>query len=166
VGSGGNLTLASDFPTFVPSPGLNFVSIFKPGKYVGPPSLTGYGLTVSGPAIVAGGVAQWTFTQTTGANNNTYPNSGSWYVVNPNSLATNPIYARLKAAGITSTTSVGMSYGLIGEPFGAGGSGYWTPNGILGATQVGNVITFSSFTYAGTNDYNLPKNTIPYTLVP
>ncbi len=157
VDKNGNPSLASGFPKIANSPALPYVDDFKPGTYVGPSAYDSgkYELTITGPANAGGGVAEWTITQA-GTDTNAFPGSGTWYVVN--SLASSPIYARLKAANITSTV---WSYGLIGSPAG-GGNNYWDSNGIVGVTQNGNLLTFTSFSY-GSSDYNNILAQITYT---
>ncbi|MFZ0888718.1 MAG: hypothetical protein WA005_09715 [Candidatus Binataceae bacterium] len=157
VDANGNPSLASGFPKVTNSPVLPYVDDFKPGKYAGPSAYDSgkYELTVTGPANAGGGIAQWTITQA-GSDTNAFPGSGTWYVVN--SLASSPIYARLKAANITSTV---WSYGLIGSPAG-GGDLDWDSNGIIGVTQNGNLLTFASFSDNG-SDYNNIQAQITYT---
>jgi hypothetical protein len=69
-------------------------------------------LVVSSPGVVSGGATMWSLAQSgTGCE---YPSSANWYV---GPTSDNPLAARLKAAGITSTA---YSYGLVG---GRGDSG-------------------------------------------
>jgi hypothetical protein len=113
VDSSGNLTLAPGYPQVVPSP-APVVSSFKAGKYAGPASVYhgDFVIVVAGPGVSAGGATEWTLTAPTGVDIYTYPGSGTWYV---GPLATHPLAARLKAAGITSTA---WSYGVAGSQWG------------------------------------------------
>ncbi len=157
----GNITLAPDSPKITASPNL-VVSKFKPGKYAGPATVYrgDFAIQVAGPGVAAGGATEWTATTPQGGDTQTYPGTATWYV---GPLATNPLSGRLKAAGITSTA---WSYGVSSSAWGAA----WPRNGLIGVSQVGNTITFVSFsTYvaSGKNqDYNEPVDQITYTLVP
>jgi len=156
VSSSGVLTLAPGYPQIAASPS-NVVSSFKAGKYVGPSTiLDGEALiTVAGPGITVGGATEWSLSTTTGAAACTYPTTATWYV---GPIASNPLAARLKAAGITSTA---WYYGVsTGECY-----GNWWTNGLIGVSQVGNTITFVSFSTDGT-DYSEPRDQITYTVAP
>ncbi len=153
VDSSGNLTLASGYPKFIVS-APPIVSGFKAGKYGGPTTLcTNMFVNVAGPGIAPGGATEWTLAAATGAGGCTYPYSATWY---DGSLATSPLAARLKAAGITSTA---WSYGVGGTPY----SGAWAIDSLLGFSQIGNTLTIVSFTKYG-KDYNEPVDQITYTL--
>ena len=154
VDSSGNLMLAPGYPQVVPSP-APIVSAFKAGKYAGPASVYkgDFVIVVAGPGVTAGGATEWTVTAPTGVDPYTYPGSGTWYV---GPIATNPLAARLKAAGITSTA---WSYGVAGSQWGLP----WAANTLIGVSQVGNTITFVSFTN-GTGDHGEPVDQITYTL--
>ena len=163
--SDGKLVLAPGYPSVENSPNL-VVSAFKPGNYVGPSTILGGAakITVSGPGVAPGGATQWSLSTSTGASQNTYPSSASWYV---GPIASNPLAARLRSAGITSTA---WSYGV-----GGGGGGYgaaydhtyysWRPGSLIGVSQSGNAVTIFSFTYNGT-DHATPVDQITYTLRP
>lgn len=156
VDSAGNLTLAPGYPEVVASPALT-VSSFKAGKYVGPSTiLNGQAtITVSGPGVTSGGATEWSLAAAPGAANCTYPTTFTWYV---GSLATNPLAARLKAAGITSTAwYYGVGTGVCYND--------WYTNILIGISQVGNTLTIVSFTN-NTGDHNEPVDQITYTLVP
>jgi hypothetical protein len=144
VDSTGNLTLASGYPQVTPSPIL-LTGSFVAGKYVGYSSST---LNVTGPGVLDGGVTQWTSVGSCGQ-------TGSWYA---GPIASNPLAARLNLAKITSTA---WSYG-IGSVCGLGNA----PTSLIGVSQVGNTLTFVSFTVNGRDDTNLPVDQIVYTLVP
>jgi len=157
----GGLTLAPGYPHVVDSPNL-LVSSFKPGNYVGPSTiLSGKAkITVSGPGITSGGVTAWSLAAPTGADYCTYPSSATWYV---GSIASNPLAARLKAAGITSTA---WSYGVGNSRNNCySNSGDWQTNTLIGLSQIGNTITIVSFTNNG-KDYAAPQDQITYTLAP
>jgi len=142
--------------TVVATPSPNpIVNNFKAGTYVSPSNING-GTTyivVSGPSPLAGGGSGWTITTNSKSTPQTYPSSATWYV---ESNASNPLAARIKAAGITSTA---YSYGV-----GDAGSN-WDNNSLLGFLQVGNSLEIVNFTSYG-NDNNTPQDTITYTLVP
>jgi len=154
VDSSGDLTLAPGYPQVIPSP-APLVSSFQAGKYAGPASVYhgDFVIVVAGPGVTSGGATEWTVTAPTGVDIYTYPGSGTWYV---GPLATNPLAARLKAAGITSTA---WSYGIAGSQWG----GAWSAKTLIGVSQVGNTITFVSFTNAS-GDHNEPVDQITYTL--
>src|SRR5712692_8849803 len=122
VDANGNLTISSGYPQFVPAPTLQ-VSSFMAGRYVGPSTVYSGGLTitVSGPGIADGGATEWSLAATAGATGCTYPASATWYV---GPIATSPLAARLKSAGITSTT---WSYGVGGSQCTING-GSWDAN--------------------------------------
>jgi hypothetical protein len=160
--SSGNLTLASGYPKVVPSP-TPLVSSFVAGKYVGP-STVDYGnavITVSGPGITAGGATEWSLAAAAGANAYTYPSTSSWYV---GPIASNPLAARLNAAGITSTA---WSYGVgVGCYCTSGGGGWYFANALLGFSQTANALTIVSFTDDTGKDHSQPVSQITYTLAP
>jgi hypothetical protein len=110
IGSTGLLTLASP-PKVTPSQNL-ITAGFKSGTYLGPGTvLNGNAkITVSGPGVAPGNATEWTLTAAAGANVCTFSTSATWYV--SSSLATSPLAARLRAAGITSTA---YSYGIVGS---------------------------------------------------
>jgi hypothetical protein len=153
VDSSGNLTLATGYPHVIPSP-PPVVYSFKAGKYIGPPTVcTNMLIAIGGPGVAPGGATEWTLSAASGAATCTYPDSATWYV---GSLASSPLAARLKAAGITSTA---WSYGVGGTPY----SGAWASDSLLGFSQVGNTLTIVSFTKYG-KDYSEPVDQITYTL--
>ena len=155
VDSAGNLTLAPGFPQVTPSPALN-VANFQAGKYVGLNTYCPSGqatITVSGPGVAPGGATEWSL----GAScSYSYPSSATWYVGN---IANNPLAARIKNAGITSTA---WSYG-IGSGYNV--YGHWAAGSLLGFSQTGNAITIATFTSGGV-DHNTPIDQITYTLAP
>jgi len=157
VSASGKLTVSAGYPQDFASPSL-LASSFTAGTYVGPSAiLTGKAeITVSGPAVTAGGATLWSLTTPTGASVYTYPDTATWYV---GPIENSPYAARLKSAGITSTA---WSYGL-GSAVGQGST--WPVNGLIGVSQIGNTITFASFTSNG-KDSNLPYDQITYTLKP
>lgn len=110
VSSTGTLALASGYPQIAASPNL-IVAGFKAGKYVGPSTvLSGDAIVnVSGPGVASGGATEWSLAAASGASSQTYPCSATWYV---GALTSNPLYARIKKAGITSTA---WSYGVVGS---------------------------------------------------
>lgn len=159
VDSNGNLTISSGYPQFVPAPTL-LVSSFLAGKYVAPSTIySGKGLiAVSGPGVSDGGATQWSLAAAAGANEGTYPGSATWYV---GPIDNNPLAARLKSAGITSTA---WSYGVGSSQYSING-GNWNTNTLIGVSQVGNTLTIVSFT-TNAKDFGSPVDQITYTLAP
>lgn len=157
VSANGTLTLGT--PTVVNSPVIQIAN-FKAGTYVGPSNIFGgkASVTVSGPGVAAGGATEWSLAAAPGADGCTYPASATWYVGSPTSTS-NPLYARLKKAGITSTA---YSYGVEGNG-GCGPANYWDAGSLLGLSQSGKAITIYTFSQFSTNDYNSPKDQITYT---
>ena len=143
-----------------PSPTL-IVSAFKPGTYYGPSTiLSGKAkIVLTGPGVWNGVYTQWTISSTSGSDNCTYPDSAAFY--NVSALSGNPIYSRLKKAGITSTA---WSYGTGSSNCAQVWN--WPSNGIIGVSQVGNTLTIASFTnsYYGLVDSSMPDDQITYTL--
>lgn len=152
VSAGGVLSLNGS-PAIAKSPNL-ITAGFKAGNYAGPSNvLSGDALiTVNGPGVAPGGATEWSLSSSPGASGCTYPGTATWYV---GPINTNPLAARLKAAGITSTS---MSYGVGGT----GCYGDWEPNSLLGFIQTANALTIVSFTFNGT-DHNVPQDQITYT---
>lgn len=145
--------------TAVHSPSLT-VGAFKAGIYVGPAAIdTGkMGFTLTGPGI-ASGVTTWTTSSAAGYDGCSVPNTAEFWV---GTLSSNPIYARLKKAGITSTD---WSYGELGTVACVPGDVdhyNWSTNAIIGLSQVGNTITIASFSSNGT-DYSTPVDQFTYT---
>jgi hypothetical protein len=162
VSATGVVAIVAGSPTAVAS-SITQSAGFKAGTYIAPSSMfSDAGLiTVSGPGITAGGATVWSLATAAGANSCTYPSSATWYVGAP-TAANNPLAARLKKAGITSTA---YSYGLLGVTAGCVG-GFWDAGALLGLSQSGNAITISSFTNGGSTgtDYSTPEQQITFTL--
>lgn len=158
VDSSGNLTLVPGYPKVVPSP-MPVAAGFKAGRYVGPSNVLGGAaiVRVSGPGVTNGGATEWSLAAAAGANVYTYPCSATWYV---GPIANNPLYSRLKAAGISSTA---WSYGVIGSSGCAADSNDWYARSLVGLSQTGNTLTIVSFTTAG-SDSSTPRDQITYTL--
>lgn len=162
VDANGNLTISSGFPQITPAPTVISGS-FKAGTYVGPSTVLGGKaiITVTGPAVTQGGATVWSLSAASGADGATYPSSATWYV---GPLANSPLAGRVSKAGITSTM---LSYGTAStQATSSPGYSYWGFNGsaLIGVSQVGNTITFSSFTNG--SDYSTPQNQITFTLAP
>jgi hypothetical protein len=153
----GNLTIAPGYPQVAVDPPI-IVSAFKAGKYVGPSNVYSgeMSLNIDGPGVTVGGATEWTLAGAPGAFVYTYPESATWYV---GAIASSPLAARLKAAGITSTA---WTYGVGGGGY---GGAYWYNDSLLGFSQVGKTITIVSFTHSGA-DKAEPVDQITYTLVP
>lgn len=165
----GNLTISPDNPQMSDAPPLQ-VSSFKAGSYIGPGSILD-GKTpafVDGPGVTDGGATSWSFSTAPGSDTCTYPGSATWYV---GPIDSNPVAARLKKVGITST---GWSYGVASGPrhstdctksflrfYGSD----WEPGTLVGVSQSGNAITIASFTNNSV-DRSAPVAQITYRLVP
>lgn len=166
IDTDGNWSLAKS--TIVASPEL-VVSGFKPGNYRPPKAYTDFGegyISVSGPGVLSSTATAWTVSAVIDKDlknsiwdKTPYPESATFYV---SPLATHPLTARLKKAGITSTA---WSYGVGGGANGRSPSA-WGYGSILGFSQVGNTITIASFTKYGTSDQSEPVDQITYTLIP
>jgi hypothetical protein len=158
VDASGNLTIAPGYPQIVAAPSI-VVSNFEAGTYVGPNSVLGGNalVNVSGPGVTNGGATEWSLGVAPGGSGCTYPTSATWYV---GKLANNPLYSRIKAAGITSTA---WSYGIIGSDQCTIDGGLWNTGALIGLSQTGNTITIVSFTGNGT-DHNVPLDQITYTV--
>jgi hypothetical protein len=152
--SAGVLTLAPGYPAVVASP-ASLASSFKAGKYQGPGSMSNYVMTINGPGITTGGATEWSLAAVPGVPYYSYPISATWYV---GPITSNPLAARLKAAGITSTA---WSYGIANS---ACGCSQWLTNTLIGVSQTGNALTIVSFTSNG--DHSEPIDQITYTLTP
>jgi len=159
VGSSGNLTLMPGYPKVIPSP-VVMTAGFKAGRYVGPSNVFGGTaiIAVSGPGVTSGGATEWSLAAAAGAAGYTYPCSATWYV---GPLTSNPLYSRLKAAGITSTA---WTYGIIGSSECAVDNNNWDPRSLVGFSQTGNTLTIVSFSTNGA-DYSTPRDQITYTPV-
>jgi hypothetical protein len=114
-------------------------------------------VNVSGPGVTTGGATEWSLSAASGANVCTYPFSATW---NVGPLASSPIAARLKSAGII---SIAWSYGVATAPSCAGSN--WDNNGLIGLSQLGNTLTIVSFR-SGASDFATPQGTIVSTLKP
>ena len=160
VSATGVLSLASI--QAVPTP-ISPISSFEAGRYVGPSTIdSGENIVnVNGPGVTSGGVTEWSLAAASGASNCTYPGTATWYV---GPLADSPLAARVKAAGIN-TTSTSMSFGVASR--GSCLYSYWWDTGtLIGVSQVGNSLTIVSFTWDGSQDYSTPQDTITYTYTP
>ena len=149
----GNLTLAAGYPTITSSDNP-LTAHFKPGTYVSP---SGAKIVVSGPGVTSGGATEWSLAQS--GTTCSFPYSATWYV---GTLTSNPLYARLKRDGITSTA---YSYGILGTSASCG-SGYWDSGALLGFSQTGNALTIVSFSVSGTDDSSTPGAQITFTYEP
>jgi hypothetical protein len=160
VDSDGNLTLMPGYPKVIPSP-VVMTAGFKAGRYVGPSNVLGGTaiIRVSGPGVTKGGATEWSIAAGAGASGYTYPCSATWYA---GPLTSNPLYSRLKAAGITSSA---WSYGVIGSSGCVAESYNWNSRSLVGLSQIGNTLTIVSFTTAG-SDSQTPRDQITYTLTP
>jgi hypothetical protein len=150
-------------PSEVNAPQI-LASSFKAGKYSGPSSVNDGKnvITVTGPGVVPGGTTVWSLVSSSSPSVCTYPVSGTWYV---GPLSNNPLAARLKKVGISSTA---YSWGVAGNPglnntVSCNPGLNWSNGSIIGVSQTGNSITFSSFTSDGSFDKSYPVDQITYT---
>jgi hypothetical protein len=161
--SDGNLTLTAGYPIITPSPNL-LVSSFQAGKYTGPKNVANgkAAIAVAGPGVSTGGSTVWSSNLTNDSDPCAYPGSATWYVGPSDS---DSLAARLKKVGITSTA---WMYGVSGAGIASScGSQFfnWGNGSIIGVSQVGNTITFASFT-KNSFDQSSPIDQITYTLAP
>jgi len=159
--SQGNVEAEAGDITAVPSP-LPQTDGFIAGNYVGPGGGTAQLITLSGPGVTSSGATEWSVALSPGATGCTWPQSATFYV---GPLEDNPLYARIKAAGITSTA---YSYGVSGnQPCTTGNTGasWWETGSLLGFLQTGNTLTIVSFSYAASDDSDVPEDPIPYSLI-
>ncbi len=155
VDASGNLTIAPGYPKVIQTP-PPLVTSFRAGKYVGPGDNSTWVVNVSGPGITTGGATEWSLAAAPGNNYYSYPMSATWY---KGPIASNPLAARLKAAGITSTA---WSYGIAGSTCGCS---QWLTDTLIGVSQTGNALTIVSFT-SNSIDHSQPVDQITYTLAP
>ena len=114
-------------------------------------------LLVSGPSSIGkGGEAEWTLSPVQ-SGYGAYPcgSPGEFYT---GPLSSNPFYARLKAAKITSTE---YSYGVVDS--GTGCSSPFATGAIIGVSQVGDNLKIASFTNNG-KDQSTPVTSYVYGL--
>lgn len=164
VDSKGDLTIASGYPHVTLAP-ATIVSSFQSGNYVGPSTIWSgeMSISVTGGGIAPGGATEWTLAASKGAAPETFPSSATWYV---GPLSTNPLEARITAAGLTSTYP-SMSFGVGSSSCWSSNCNYaWNQNVLFGVSQAGNSLTFYSFTDSGNKDHDVPQNQITYTLAP
>jgi hypothetical protein len=152
----GVVTITSGTVTAVAStPGP--VNGFKAGTYYGPASSATtptQAFVLAGPGTTTGGSTEWSLAVSPTAKGCTYPYSATFYVAS--SLTSNPLYARLKAAGITST---GYSYGILGTY--SCENGWWSSGAIVGFSQIGNTVSIVSFSNG--TDHSTPGTQITFT---
>lgn len=122
------------------------VSSIVSGKYVGPSNVNGGKnlITITGPALITGGVLAYTISLSSGASSDTIPAGGTFYV---GPLENSPLFAQLKSSNMTSTA---WSFGVASN------------TGVtIGVAQVGNTLSIGWFNYG-----NTPYNQMTYTLIP
>jgi hypothetical protein len=158
--SKGNITFTAGTitETAFPTPATDSI---KAGNYAGPGGKSASEsqlIALYGPGVTLSGATMWSIAASAGATGCTYPTSATFYV---GPITSNPNYARLKKAGITSAA---YSYGTTGEQTCNGGLN-WQANTLIGVSQTANAITIVSFTYDGT-DYSTPGGEITYVLQP
>ena len=157
----GNLTIASGYPKVVAATNP-ILDNFVAGSYTAPATLASKLLvSVAGPGVGAGGSTAWSLAPSSGANCGTYPASATWYT---GPIASNPLAARLKKVGITSSF---YSYGLVGVGPTCAVDGYsdFVAGALIGVSQVEGTLTIVSFTN-GAGDSAIPLAEITYTLLP
>ncbi len=153
----GLLTVSPSTPVQVLSPPVLSAN-FKAGIYA-LPSAIGAGLALTGPGVVPGNVmTKWEVNAT--PTKSPYCGMPAVFYVGP--LTSNPYYARLKAAGITSAE---YSYGIIGGGGGctAPNNGSYAPGALVGFSQSGSLLTIATFTtYSDGKDHDLPVTSFTY----
>jgi len=154
VAADGTLTLAPGYPQIVPSP-AQLISNFLAGNYAGP-SGSGDQITVSGPGVTVGGATEWSLANTATCST---PTSATWYVFG-GPMTKNPLYTRLKNAGITAQTYGFYSWGTTGTQSCDAGS-TWQTNTLIGLSQTGGALAILSFTLNG-KDESQPADQITY----
>lgn len=152
----GNLTYVPSTPQQKLSPSL-ISNRFVAGTYVYPGNIK-YGYVLSGPSGVPGSSATKFEVNKSPSLNDACGVPAIFYV---GALSANPNYARIKAAGITSTE---YSYGIIGGSSACSiNGGSFRTGALVGFSQSGNLITIASFTKYGTEkDQNTPIFFITY----
>ncbi|HEY4044664.1 MAG TPA: hypothetical protein VGM32_22865 [Rhodopila sp.] len=151
----GNLNWATVAPISAPSPPL-ITSNVRAGVYA-IPTCTACGIQITGPtSIGSGGEAEWAITVASGKTPGLSPPNPAVFYSGP--LATSPLEARLKKAGLTTTQ---YAYGVIGTS--NVGNYLWATNGLFGLILVGNQLVVASFTDQK-GDHNVPVTQIIYTL--
>jgi len=74
----------------------------------------GYPITVLGPGVTAGGTTEWSSATSAGASGGTTPTSADWFAFS-GPMTKHPLYQRLKAAGMSATTSGFYMRGTTGD---------------------------------------------------
>ena len=158
VDSSGNLTLAPGYPQVAPSL-TPYIQGFKAGTYVGPSTVFSGKMfvTVNGPSVGPGGATEWSLAAASGANACTYPTSATWYA---GPMANNPLAARIKAAGITTT---GYAFGIVGRDVCSIDGGTFNTDALIGLSQIGSALTVYSFT-RNSADSSTPVDQVTYEL--
>jgi hypothetical protein len=149
----GTLTLATGYPIITQAENP-LTADFKAGTYV---ASNGAKIIVSGPGVTSGGATEWSLAQS--GTICSFPYSATWYV---GALTSNPLYARIKTDGITSTA---YSYGLLGTSSSCG-SQWWDSGALLGLSQTGNALNIVSFSNDGSDDSITPQAQITFTYEP
>jgi hypothetical protein len=152
------VTLTAETITEVPSP-TPIIGNFIAGTYTGPGGGVKEVVTLTGPSVVSGGATEWTVATSPSATGCTWPTTGTFYV---GPITGNPIYARLKKAGITSSV---YYYGILGAANDCFPSNAWYQGSIVGFSQVGSSLNIVSFTNNGTQDQSTPADQITYQLI-
>jgi hypothetical protein len=147
--SEGKLTLANGYPIFTAS-ATPYSGNFKPGTYMGG-GLTQYKIVVSGPSVLPNGGTGWAIFLAEGSNGDTAPNNAVWYA---ESITSNPLASRIKAAGISNSQ---LFYGVGGGGFHIFG---WSGDSLLGFSQIGNALTILNFTNGP--DQNTPQDQVTF----
>jgi len=115
------------------------------------------GIQVTGPApIGGGGEAQWTITAATALG--CEPPQPATFYTGP--LASSPLAARVKAAGINATLH--SAFGVIGGTGSRCGDSNWDGSALFGLSTVGNQLLITSFTPSSGTDSKTPLETITF----
>jgi hypothetical protein len=158
VAANGTITVAPGYPTVVAAP-AQLTSNFLAGSYTGPSTDGNYDMTVFGPGVTAGGATEWSLAATGSASCATAPNSATWYVFS-GPMTKNPLYPRLSAAKISTTTY--QAYGGWGTTGSQScTSTGWQTNTLIGLSQTGSALMITSFTNSA-GDQDQPVSEITY----
>ncbi|MFN7992562.1 MAG: hypothetical protein U0Q18_03130 [Bryobacteraceae bacterium] len=160
VAADGTLTLTPGYPQILPSP-AQIISNFLAGNYVGPGG-TGYQTTVFGPGVTSGGATEWSLAGTTSC---AVPATATWYVFG-GAMTKNPLYQRLKNAGISAQTYAAYgAWGTTGDQACNAGANWRTGTLIALSQTGGGGLAILSFTDNGV-DQSQPVDQITYTKNP
>jgi hypothetical protein len=160
VAADGTLTLTPGYPQILPSP-AQIISNFLAGNYVGPGG-TAYPMTVFGPGVTSGGATEWSLASTASCS---IPATAVWYVFG-GPMTKNPLYQRLKSAGISAQTYAAYgAWGTTGDQTCNPGATWQTGTLIALSQTGGGGLAILSFT-RNEVDQSQPVDQITYTKNP